>query len=112
MSLPETHKALVLSSCKEPLDIAVQTLPTPKPSPGSAVVRVLSTHVFSYGNDVYSGKKPYPMSLPLTPGAGAICRVAAVGPDAVSLSSGQLVLVKFSMNLEFTRCSRSCLALG
>jgi hypothetical protein len=72
MSLPETHKALVLSSCKEPLDLAVQILPTPKACPGSAIVKVLSTHVFSYGKDVYSGKKAYPMTLPLTP--GAVCQ--------------------------------------
>lgn len=68
MSLPERYKALVLSSCKEPLDLAVQTLPTPNPSPGSAIVKVLSTHVFSYGKEVYSGK-PYPTTLPLTLGA-------------------------------------------
>ncbi|KAG9057380.1 hypothetical protein FS842_007081 [Serendipita sp. 407] len=97
MSLPETHKALVLSSFKTPLDLSVQSVPTPRATPGNAVVRVLATHVFSYGKDVYSGKLPYPMTLPLTPGAGAVCRVASVGSDAVSLKEGDLVLVDINV---------------
>ncbi|KAG8817997.1 hypothetical protein FRC17_011006 [Serendipita sp. 399] len=97
MSLPETHKALVLSSFKTPLDLSVQSIPTPRATPGSAIVRVLSTHVFSYGKNVYSGKVPYPMCLPLTPGAGAVCRIASVGPDAVSLKEGDLVLVDINV---------------
>jgi D-arabinose 1-dehydrogenase-like Zn-dependent alcohol dehydrogenase len=97
MSLPTTHKALVLSSFSTPLDLKVHEVPTPKISPGSAIVRVLSTHVFSYGKGVYSGAIPYPMKLPLTPGAGAICRIDTVGSDATTLHPGQLVLVDINV---------------
>ncbi|PVG03608.1 isopropanol dehydrogenase [Serendipita vermifera] len=93
MSLPSTHKALVLSSFKDPLDISVTAVETPSLSAGSAIVRVLSTGIASYLKEVYSGRLPYPMKLPLTPGGGAICRIAAVGSDAVSLQVGQLVVV-------------------
>lgn len=97
MSLPTTHKALVLSSFSTPLDLKVQELPTPESLPGSAIVKVLATHVFSYAKDVYSGAIPYPMKLPLTPGSGAVCRVAVVGSDATTLKSGQLVLVEVNV---------------
>lgn len=97
MSLPTTHKALVLSSFSDPLDIKLQDVPTPSPVPGSAILKVLSSHVVSYGKDVFSGKIPYPMQLPITPGSGAVCRVAAVGPDAVTLRPGQLVIVEINI---------------
>lgn len=97
MSLPNTHKALVLSSFSDPLDLKLRDVPTPSPSPGSAIVKVLFAHVVSYGKDVFSGKMPYPMKLPITPGSGAVCRVVAVGPDAATLQPGQLVLVDINI---------------
>ncbi|KAL8684523.1 MAG: hypothetical protein Q9218_008254, partial [Villophora microphyllina] len=42
--------------------------------------------------EVLTGERPYPMSLPLTPGTSAIGRVTTVGPDATTLRPGALVL--------------------
>lgn len=89
--LPSTHQALVLTSTSAPL--AVQTCPTPQPRPGSAVVRILAANIVSYARRVYNGDRAYPFPTPFVPGASAIGRVAALGPDATSLSVGQLVHV-------------------
>jgi threonine dehydrogenase-like Zn-dependent dehydrogenase len=93
MSLPSTHKALVLSSFKEPLDVSVDDVPIPHLTSGSAIVRVLATGVPPRVKSTFSGKVPFNLKLPLTPGSNAICRVATVGPDAVLLQPGQLVVV-------------------
>lgn len=93
-ALPATHRALVLSSVRDPLDITlVPNHPTPSPVPGSAVVRILATGVISYAGEVYSGIRSYPFPKPMVPGSSAIGRVAAVGPDAASLKPGQLVFL-------------------
>lgn len=89
--LPETHRVLQLISTEEPLQ--VQTLPTPQPGSGSAVVQVLAATVVSYAGDVYNGKRRFPFPKPLVPGSSAIGRVAAVGPDATILTPGQLVFL-------------------
>lgn len=89
--LPETHQALQLVSVEKPLQ--VQTIPTPQPSPGSVVVQVLVASVISYAGDIYNGKRQYPFPKPFGPGASAIGRIAAVGPDTTSLTPGQLVLL-------------------
>lgn len=94
MNFPKTHVAAVLSSLTSPLDFKFVNVTTPTTMPaGSALVRVLTSQVASYSKDVFTGKIPYPMCLPLTPGGGAIGRVELVGSDAVSLKPGQLVLV-------------------
>ena len=90
-TLPETQRALVVTSTSSPL--TVQTLPTPKPSPGSAVVRILAANVISYSRQIYNGERQYPFPTPFIPGASAIGRVAAVGPDATLLRLGMLVFV-------------------
>lgn len=90
-TLPQTHRALVLTSTSEPL--TVQNLPTPTPGPGSAVVRVLAASVISYMSDIYNGARRYPFPKPMVPGTSAVARVAAVGPDATFLQPGMLVLV-------------------
>ncbi|KAF5637956.1 alcohol dehydrogenase [Fusarium sp. NRRL 52700] len=90
-SLSKTHRALVLHSTRDPYDISVVTQDTPQPSPGSAVIRVLSAGVLTYADRVYSGRKPYPYPEPFVIGSSAIGRVAAVGLDATSLKPGQLV---------------------
>lgn len=43
--------------------------------------------------DIYNGTRQYPFPTPIVPGSMAIGRVAALGPDAVSLSRGQLVFL-------------------
>lgn len=89
--LPKTMKALVLESTSHPP--TVQTVETPGPSIGSAVVRVLAASTLSYMRDIYNGKRKYPFPMPLIPGFSAIGRVAAVGPDATKLKPGDLVLI-------------------
>ena len=89
--LPETHQAIVVTSTSEPL--TVKTLPCPKPTPGSAIVRILAANVLSYAREIYNGRGQYPYPTPFVPGATAIGRVAAVGPDATLLTHGDLVHV-------------------
>lgn len=89
-TLPKTHRAVYLPAKGEPT--ALVTRETPRAGPDSAVVRVLSAYVISYANEVYGLKRSHPLPTPFVPGAGAICRVEEVGPDATSISPGQLVL--------------------
>lgn len=93
-SLPATHRALVLTSTRDPLDMAVVTRPTPQPTPGSVVVRVLAAGVLSYAREVYSGTRNYPAPKPMVPGASGIGRVVATGGDAALLQPGQLVFLE------------------
>ncbi|MCJ1484300.1 hypothetical protein MMC06_004468 [Schaereria dolodes] len=88
--LPKTHRAIVVTSTEEPP--TVRSVPTPQPSPGSAVVQILVASVLPYARDVYNGTRKYPFPRPLVIGSSAIGRVAAVGPDATILTPGQLVL--------------------
>lgn len=89
--LPETHRALILTSTSSPP--TVQTIPTPQPVAGTAIVRVLVANVISYMGSIYNGERKYPFPMPLVPGTSAIGRVAAVGPDATLLKPGMLVFV-------------------
>jgi threonine dehydrogenase-like Zn-dependent dehydrogenase len=70
---------------------AVNEVPTPQPGPGSVVIKVLVAGVVTYMRDVLNGKRKYPFPTPIIPGASAIARVAAVGPDATVLKGGELV---------------------
>ena len=90
-NLPPTHRALVLHSTRDPLDMSVEENATPQAIPGTAVVRILAAAVLTYGGNVYSGKKPYPYPTPFVPGSSAVGRIAAVGSDATRLTPGQLV---------------------
>lgn len=91
--LPETHRALVLSSTQKDIDAEVRNIPVPSATPGSAVVKVILASVLPYAREVYDGTRQYPMPLPYVMGSSAIARIVAVGPDAVKLAPGQLVLV-------------------
>ena len=93
--LPETMKALVLESTSKPP--TVQTVQTPQPTLGSAIVRVLAVSTISYMRDIYNGKRSYPYPMPIIPGTSAVGRVAAVGPDATKLKPGDLVLVDITI---------------
>ncbi|KAJ7857625.1 hypothetical protein B0H14DRAFT_2750554 [Mycena olivaceomarginata] len=90
-TIPPKHRALILNSTRDPLDMSVVEQTPPQAGPGSAVIRVLAAGVLSYAGEVYSGRKPYPYPTPFIPGSSAIGRVAAVGPDATLLQPGQLV---------------------
>lgn len=90
-SLPETHKALVLKDRSSGL--SVQQVPTPQPTPGSAIVRILSSGVLPYAGAVYSGERNYPFPEPIIPGSSSIGRVAVPGPDATKVAAGDLVFI-------------------
>ena len=89
-ALPEMHRALVLTSIREPL--TVEKIPTPQPGPGSVVIQVLGAPVVPYMRDIYNGTRwtAYPDTF--VTGNSAVGRVAAIGPDATLLRPGQLVL--------------------
>lgn len=71
--------------------MSLETGPRPTAKAGEAVVRILGVDIVPYMAEVLDGRRPYPLSLPMTPGNTAIGRVHEVGPDAVRLEPGQLV---------------------
>lgn len=89
--LPQTYRALLLKSRRDPYDIEVVTKPMPQAGPGSAVIHVLAANVLTYSDQIYTGSRPYPYPTPFTPGCSAIGRISSVGPDATTLQPGQLV---------------------
>ncbi len=82
-------KAAVLKAFGSPL--AVETLPDPILGTGEVIVDVVAAGVLPYANEVFSGERQYLLTLPVAPGAGAIGRVRAVGPDATRLAIGDWV---------------------
>lgn len=92
MALPSTMKGLVLH---EDNSITLETsLPVPSPTHGSAIVKVLANQANPNFFNMIRGERGahgFTQPKPLVPGASCIARVAAVGPDAVSLEVGQLV---------------------
>lgn len=56
-TLPAIYRALVLTSIRPPLDMAVvpNHHPTPQPTAGSAVIRVLAATVVTYSGDIFRG---------------------------------------------------------
>ncbi|KAL2863200.1 putative isopropanol dehydrogenase [Aspergillus lucknowensis] len=91
-----THKALVLHSHDKPLTL--ESVPRPTAGAGEAVVQILVANIVPYMAEVLNGTRPYPMSLPMTPGGDAIGRVVEVGPDAVKLTPGQLVFCDITIH--------------
>lgn len=71
------YRALVLKTTSEPLLLEVR--PIPNAVPGSVVVKVLGLPVL-----------PYLHAMSMVPGSSYIARIHATGPDAVSLTPGQL----------------------
>jgi threonine dehydrogenase-like Zn-dependent dehydrogenase len=90
-SLPPQHNALVQEVYAEPL--ITKVLPTPQPTAGAAIIKVLYAAVLSYHKEIYNGKRKYPYPTPMVTGASAIGRVAALGPDSVLLKEGDLVYI-------------------
>jgi alcohol dehydrogenase len=82
-------KAAVLKEFGTPL--AIESLPDPILGTGEVIVDVVAAPVLSYMNEVISGERKYLMLLPQAPGAGAIGRVRAVGPDSTRLAIGDWV---------------------
>lgn len=83
-------RAALLKALGAPL--AVEHLEDPTPGAGEVVVDVVAAPVLPYAGDVFSGKRPYLLELPIVPGAGAIGRVRAVGADATRLTAGDWVV--------------------
>lgn len=82
-------KAAILKSFGTPL--AIETVPDPVLGTGEVIVDVAATRMLAYSDEVFSGKRPYLLELPVIPGVGGIGRVRAVGPDATRLAPGDWV---------------------
>lgn len=82
-------KAAVLTEFGAPL--TVREIPDPEAGGGEVVVEVLATSVPPYADEVFGGKRNYPLEPPVVPGPGGVGRVVRVGPDATRLRVGDLV---------------------
>jgi len=89
--LPDTMRALVLKSRSELPQ--VETIPTPQPTLGSAVVRIHAVQLISYAREVFNGTRHYPFPTPIVLGYSAIGYIAATGPDTTKTKVGDLVFV-------------------
>ncbi|KDQ62608.1 hypothetical protein JAAARDRAFT_30521 [Jaapia argillacea MUCL 33604] len=83
--------AVFHSTTSQPPYVQLEDLPSPTPSTGDVVVKVLAARVVSYVSEIFSGRRPYPTLLPLVPGASAVGVITAVGPGLTSYAPGQLV---------------------
>src|SRR5271163_503460 len=84
-----TMKAAILKAFGSPL--AIETLPDPVLGTGEVIVDVVAASVLPYSAEVFSGRRKYLLTLPVAPGAGAVGRVRATGPDATRLRVGDWV---------------------
>ena len=82
-------KAAVLHNFGSPLSVEQTT--DPAIGTGEVLVDVVAAPVLSYTSEVLSGARRYLLPTPVVPGAGAIGRVRAVGPDATRLQAGDWV---------------------
>ena len=82
-------KAAILNAFGSPLVIG--ELPDPALGTGEVIVDVVAAGVLSYTDEVFSGARKYPLTVPVAPGVGAIGRVRATGPDATRLAPGDWV---------------------
>ena len=83
-------KAARLHEVGKPLKVESVSEPTLRA--GSAIVKVLCAHVFSYTRKVINGELGYDLpELPFSPGTGAIAVIEAVADDVFGLEVGQKV---------------------
>lgn len=82
-------RAAVLTEFGAPL--AVREMPDPVAGGGEVVVEVLAAGVAPYAEEVFGGRRNYPLVPPVVPGIGGVGRVVHVGPDATRLRVGDLV---------------------
>lgn len=87
-NIPNQHTALVLEDREAGFEL--KTIPVPQLEAGSAIVSIEAAGILPYHLKVI---RHYPIPTPLVGGFSAIGRIAAAGPDAVSLQPGQLVYV-------------------
>ncbi|WP_342341986.1 zinc-binding alcohol dehydrogenase family protein [Amycolatopsis vancoresmycina] len=83
-------KAAVLEEFGKPLSL--HKIPAPVLGTGEVLVDVVAAPVLPYAAEVFRGERNYLLTLPVVPGAGAIGRVRATGPDATRLAPGDWVL--------------------
>ncbi|KAI0150813.1 alcohol dehydrogenase [Xylariaceae sp. FL1272] len=90
-ALPTTMKALVQTG---PSTATVETVPVPKVTYGSALVKVSTALVHSNVANIFKAEHPmFQLPWPVIPGAFGIGRIVGLGPDAVRLKNGQLVMI-------------------
>jgi alcohol dehydrogenase len=82
-------KAAILKAFGQPL--AIEDAPDPIAAGGELVIDVVAAPVLAYMGEVLSGARQYTLEPPVIPGAGAIGRVRALGPDATRLKIGDWV---------------------
>ncbi|MFJ9817767.1 alcohol dehydrogenase catalytic domain-containing protein [Streptomyces sp. NPDC101151] len=82
-------RAAVLTQFGAPL--TVQEIPDPGAGGGEVVVEVLAATVPPYAEEVFSGRRNYPLEPPVVPGPGGVGRIVHIGPDATRLRVGDLV---------------------
>lgn len=82
-------KAAILKAFGEPLTIEEKS--DPIIGTGEVLVQVVSAPIPHYAKEVLSGRRKYLMELPIVPGAGAVGKVLAIGPDATDLKVGDWV---------------------
>jgi alcohol dehydrogenase len=82
-------KAAVLETIGSPL--VVRDVAEPVLGTGEVVVDVSAAEVLTYAGDVFSGIRGFLLTPPVIPGAGAVGRVRAMGPDAARLAVGDWV---------------------
>ncbi|OIK28487.1 alcohol dehydrogenase [Streptomyces malaysiense] len=71
--------------------LTVRSVPEPRAGGGEVVVEVLATCILPYSEEVFSGRRNYPLEPPVVPGPGGVGRIVRVGPDATRLRVGDLV---------------------
>ncbi|WP_079059993.1 alcohol dehydrogenase catalytic domain-containing protein [Streptomyces bungoensis] len=82
-------RAAVLSRFGAPL--TVQEVPDPRAGGGEVLVEILAASVPPYADEVFGGRRNYPLEPPVVPGPGGVGRVLHAGPDATRLRAGDLV---------------------
>jgi alcohol dehydrogenase len=82
-------QAAILPAFGSPL--IIEEVADPVIGTGEVLVDVVAAPVLSYTGEVLSGARRYLLPTPVVPGAGAIGRVRAVGPDATRLQPGDWV---------------------
>jgi threonine dehydrogenase-like Zn-dependent dehydrogenase len=85
-------QALRQHKVAEPLH--VEMVPIPQAEPGSAIIEILNSYIFSYTRELLDGTRTHGQNYiaPSTAGMSAVGRIHSLGPDATALKVGQLVM--------------------
>ena len=83
-------RAIEIAKTGGPEVLEIRELPTPKPGPGQALVRIEASGVNFI--DIYLREGRYPAQLPFVPGQEGAGVVEAVGPDVTGVIAGDRVV--------------------